>query len=162
MRAYLIVLFLLAITRLSAQSEEEITLQYGVITTGGDIAGSGVVVSYSVGQLFYSSSQTTQALISEGVQQASVSQNQLNFESSTLIDHLAVYPNPMSETVYIDFSSSGIPLTYCLSDLHGRILERGKVVDGKTKITPMIQSGSYLLIISSADDIIKTFKILKQ
>ena len=79
------------------------------------------------------------------------------------IEGVRVYPNPASETVNIEFTTlPEAKAEFVLRDLHGRLLEQGNI---QHILTPLdvkhLTKGTYLLLITAGDKN-KKFKIVKQ
>lgn len=71
-----------------------------------------------------------------------------------------VYPNPANDFITID-SNLNLTVDYQISDLNGKILSSGKTETGNQIDINKLQSGFYMLTISSESQR-QTFKIIKQ
>jgi len=152
---YILTVFMLIAGSLQAQQD--------VLTTGGDASGSGGTVSFSVGQIVYTTAVGGQINVSQGVQQP--------YEFSTLgIDSYAgislsmiVFPNPIVDFVILKVEMP-IPnfLRYQLMDFSGKPLKLEIILNEETEIIMKeLPSATYLLIISDQKSVLKTFKIIK-
>jgi len=152
-----IFLFLFSFTRINAQE--------AIPVSGGEATGSGGSVSYSVGQVFYSTSSSTNGSVSQGTQQPfeiSVVTEIKEAENITL--ECLAYPNPTTEfvTLKIDASTSLGNLNYQIFDINGKLLQTQKIENNETEISiKNYVSGNYFLKITNENVDIKKFKIIK-
>lgn len=140
------------------------TAQQSVSATGGEATGSGGSVSYTVGQVAYTTYTESEGTISQGVQQpyeifdigSSADEYGISLE-------LSVYPNPASNFLMLivkDIRPGN--LTYQLFDANGKLLENKEIVDAETTILmDELSPAIYLLKVSDHDKEVKTFKIIK-
>ena len=152
---HLLLIFIFIVDSLQAQQT--------VAATGGEASGSGGTVSYSVGQIVYTTAVGGQINISQGVQQP--------YEFSTLgIDDYAgitlsmkVFPNPVADYVVLKIEMPRpVALKYLLSDFSGKPLRMDVIVDDETEIfMKKHPSATYFLIVSDEKSVLKTFKIIK-
>ena len=155
-----VLLFALGLTRLNAQES--------INVSGGNALGSGGSVSYSVGQVVYTTNSGTTGTVSQGVQQPYEISVITGFEDIKWINlNCSVYPNPTTDylTLKIDASAS-IPirnLSYQLYDMNGRLLESGKLESYETQIVMVnLVPETYLLEVFDQNKIVKSFKIIKR
>lgn len=137
--------------------------QQAVIPAGGTIQGSTGNVSYSIGQVSYTTDSNSTFSIAEGVQQP--------FEISVLdSDHsydaiqLNVYPNPTSSVLLLDISAMDTTgLSYLLFDSSGKIIRKEETISvSQTTITlENLPSSAYYLELLANNKHLKTFKIIK-
>ncbi len=129
--------------------------------TGGEATGTGGTVSYSVGQVVYTTNTGTNGSVAQGIQQA--------FEISTVIGinevsidlKLLVYPNPTTNYLTLNVEDN-TDLNYQLSDIRGKIIESEKVSSNSTSINVVsLPTATYLLKVSKNKQVIKIFKIIK-
>jgi len=139
--------------------------QQTVTTTGGNASGGGGSVSYTVGQVAYTTiTDATNGSIAQGVQQPyEISVVTALEEAKNISLEFSVYPNPATD--YLILKINGSVETPCMASLHninGTILQTIKVETNETTI-PMqgYSSGTYFLKITRANKEIKTFKIIK-
>lgn len=137
--------------------------QESVNSSGGSAAGTGGDVSYSVGQVTYSYYSTGSGSISQGVQQTyEISQTSGTNEIAKELE-LSIYPNPTSD--YLELKIGIIEITrmeYRLIDSKGTLIDSKELVESETKfdfnhLTP----STYFLQVSQNNELIKTFKIVK-
>jgi hypothetical protein len=157
MKYPLILILLLGLGRLQAQEV--------MSSSGGDLSGNNGSISYSVGQVFFTSLSGSTGTVSEGVQQPYeifvVTGINENPETEVVLD---LFPNPSSgfailRIKYHDYES----LTYDLWNANGTLvlnnpLEQEETVLDLEKLPPSV----YYLLILNNGSIIKTFKIIKK
>lgn len=128
-------------------------------TNAQSAAGS---VSYSVGQMTNQSLESASGKVNQGVQQPYeifvLSTNENAFQKK-----ITVYPNPVKDFLVVDFNAEKLQnAKYQLFDGTGKLLNQGDLRNVKNDInTSTLNSGMYLLSISSEGKTIKTFKIIK-
>lgn len=140
--------------------------QTSINTTGGSALGSGGTVSYSVGQLVYSSNTGSNGSVTQGVQQAYEISVVNTLEEATDIK-LSAYPNPTTDylTLEVDVSimESEQRLAYQLFDLNGILHKNEEITRSQTNIMMTnIPPAIYFVKITNGDKEVKTFKIIKK
>lgn len=137
--------------------------QSGTVTAGGDAAGSGGSVNFSVGQMDYISISSTDGTVYQGLQHpyeisevTSVSHQPLDIAAS-------LHPNPVKDYLYLNVPDElwqGLKIT--LIDIQGRSIHEEQLVDQTTIIAMQeMMPGTYFLIIQNEKNQIKSFKIIK-
>lgn len=142
--------------------------QEAINASGGNASGSSGIVSYSVGQMIYTTSSETNGSVVQGVQQP--------FEISvvTVIDpgkrielNCSAYPNPTTDFLglKVDIQNKG-NLKYQLYDINGKLLRDNNIEAGETRISMLnlVPSTYFLKIIQmtlNSTEEVKTFKIIK-
>tara|TARA_R110002051_G_scaffold281954_1_gene343683 strand:- start:315 stop:791 length:477 start_codon:yes stop_codon:yes gene_type:complete len=139
-----------------------IQAQQATMVSGGNANGSGGSAAYSIGQIVYTSYSGSNGSLTQGVQQAA-EKFTLGIEDPITNLKLEAYPNPTTNYIILkvgndDFSS----LTFQLVDVMGRIIKNQKI----TKENEVIQleglpSAIYFLKITNKNNLVKTFKIIK-
>jgi hypothetical protein len=137
--------------------------QNNTVSSGGQATGTGGSVSYSVGQIAYSSLSGTNGSLIQGVQQP--------YEISiiTSINDLAidlkaqVYPNPTTDQLILCIGSNEVKnLRYVLVDLQGKVLKSDRIINSNSSIDfTKLSNGSYFLRVLSNNKQVKTFQIIK-
>jgi hypothetical protein len=137
--------------------------QAATTSSGSDSKGAGGFVSWSVGQVAYTSftGKGGTNSISAGVQQAyTVSVIGLR---STVSFSYSVYPNPTADNLILqapNFKTGKI--TYQLLDLNGNMLKAGLISGNRTEInTGTLPSSTYFLQIIQGNKQVQSFKIIK-
>lgn len=134
-------------------------------TSGGNASGSEGTVSYTLGQVVYTTStSTTSGSVAQGVQQPfeiSVIAGIKEAENINLV--CSVYPNPASDFLTLKVENYDTEnLSYKLFDANGKLLESKKVTGNETIISMAnLFSSLYFLKVIDNQKEIKTFKIIK-
>lgn len=119
-------------------------------------------VSYSLGQMFDQSLSSVSGKVNQGVQQPYEIYT-LATNESAIQKKITVYPNPVKDFLIVDFNSEKLHnAKYQLFDGTGRIINQGELKNVKNDInTSTLNSGMFILSITSDGTKIKTFKIIK-
>jgi hypothetical protein len=137
--------------------------QEAIPASGGDASGSGGTLSFTVGQLGYSSNSGSNGSVAEGVQQPYEISTTVGIELSNISLDFIAYPNPTSSNIILsirDFNNE--KLIYQLYDMHGKLLKSNKVIAINTSIDMSeLPVSNYVLNINNDSSIIKSFKIIK-
>lgn len=134
--------------------------QSNTVSGGGEATGSGGSVSYSIGQVDYINSSGSGGSVNQGVQQP--------FElfvaglSEEGLISLNLYPNPTSDQLIIEIDETLKDLSLNLTDMNGKILI-SQPVQAKETILSLkeLAVGSYNLMVQHDNEIIESFKIIK-
>jgi hypothetical protein len=138
--------------------------QQALSTAGGEGSGTGGTVSYSIGQVGYTTNIESAGTVTQGVQQpyeifdigSSIDDYGINLEFS-------VFPNPTSDYLKLkvkDYTNGS--LTYQLYDANGKLLESKKLDGAETYIqVDMLAPSNYFLKVTDNDKEMKVFKIIK-
>lgn len=134
------------------------------LSAAGGNAGAAYTVSYTVGQVLYTTFGSTET-INQGIQgpyEISVIAGKTRLSEIKL--EASVYPNPT--TGFLNLKIEGYKtddLSFRLIDMNGIIIQADKVEGNETLIQMgNIKSGTYLLKISDNFKEVKTFKIIKK
>lgn len=136
--------------------------QESPVASGGEATGAGGTVSYSVGQVVYTSKSGSGGIVSEGVQQAyeifTLDTKQTKFDVS-----LAAYPNPTRDILNLEISGLNKGgLNYHLYDAQGRLLRKSPINELKSTInTSDLEPSVYYLKVMRGKKLIQSFKIVK-
>ncbi len=135
--------------------------QESIVTIGGTASGNGGTVSYSIGQIVYTSHIGTDGYVAQGVQQPLEISIVFGVEDETGI---TAYPNPISDYVILSIDDFDISnLSYELYDLKGNLLRNEKITSNQTNIvTSNLVSATYFVTIFRGNEKLKTFKIIKR
>jgi len=149
-------LFFFGLSGLQAQS--------ALTTTGGVFSGSGGTSSYSVGQVEFETHTGSNGTEAQGVQQAFEISEVNGLEEAHAITLIAnVQPNPSNDDVTL-FIGNVDPsaFSFTLSDNLGRNCFSGDLNEHQTRIEMSnLVSATYFLSISHNNQVVKTFKIIK-
>lgn len=138
--------------------------QDAILATGSNASGSGGSVSFSVGQILYTTSTGTNGSVLQGVQQPfEISVVSAINEVQEFNLTITAFPNPTTDYLTLevkDFDHS--TLFFELYDMNGKLLQREKIT---YKLTNIIMSNlvpaSYFVKVVQGEMEIKTFKIIK-
>lgn len=150
-------LLLLGIALSTAHAQET------VAASGGNASGVGGTLSYSVGQVVYTTTSGTNGSVAQGVQQA------FEISSVTAIDEAAdinlsisAYPNPTMDVLSLNLGTYKGEVVYQLYDTNGKLLESKKVAGTQVEIgMNTYVPALYILKLLEGNTLIKTFKITK-
>ena len=154
-----IILLGLGLTGLQAQES--------VNATGGDASGSGGSVSYSVGQVVYTTNIGANGSVAQGVQQPYEISVVTGLEEAKGINlSVSAYPNPTTDylTLRIDASTtlSIQSMSYQLYDMNGKLLQSEKITGNQTSIVMSnLVPANYFVKVTQGNKEVKTFKIIK-
>ncbi|MFT6698959.1 MAG: hypothetical protein ACJAVD_000445 [Porticoccaceae bacterium] len=131
--------------------------------SGGEATGVGGTISYTVGQLVYTTHTTGAGSLSQGIQQSIEFVTLSNPELTALTLKAVTYPNPTTEFITLALKDGKLTgLSYVMYDLLGRLVNKGTVVEAETKITmKSLPIGVYILRVRQNNKALKTFKIIK-
>lgn len=137
--------------------------QQSVNTTGGNASGAGGTVSYSVGQIVYTTSYGTTGSVAQGVQHAyeiytvDVQEVELNIS-------LAVFPNPTTEHLTLQVEDANYEkLSYGLYDMQGKLLSKEKLTARETTIEMKnyAKATYFIHVVNDKNQKIQSFKVIK-
>lgn len=138
--------------------------QEAIPASGGNAGGRGGTASYTVGQTVYTSISGSTGSVSQGVQQAFQITVASAVEGAGEITlEMEVFPNPTTEylTLNIDDAETR-DLSYQLSDMNGKQLEKKRVEGNQTGIAMSnYAQATYFLKILDGNKEVKTFQIIK-
>ena len=161
MKTKLILLTLFGFGLLSVRAQSTIS------TAGGNATSSGGTVSYTVGQVAYSTQTSTSGTITQGVQQPFEIFVATALEQAKDISlQLQVFPNPVNDYLKLSVVPTATisiqSLSYQLYDVNGKLVQNNNVESNETNIMMSgFTSGTYLLKVNQGNTSFKTFKIIK-
>ena len=138
--------------------------QTSVNATGGDASGSGGSVSYSVGQVVYTTHAGTSGSVAEGVQQPYEISVVTGLEEAQSINlSVSAYPNPTTDYLTLSIGEFDISnLSYQLYDMNGKLLQNAKITGNQTSIVMSnLVPANYFVKVIQGNKEVKTFKIIK-
>ncbi|MBK9288073.1 MAG: T9SS type A sorting domain-containing protein [Flavobacteriales bacterium] len=138
--------------------------QQNTVAAGGDAAGIGGSVSYSIGQVDYLGDASMAGSVSQGVQQPYeiFSTDLLEVQGFELT--LTAYPNPAHEDLWLHVrDAQGLPVEWMLTDESGRTLAANALQADRMSI-PIngLPSAVYILQVRRAGELVKSFRIIKR
>lgn len=138
--------------------------QEAIITTGGNQAGTGGTVSYTVGQFAYTAFTSSMGTITQGVQQPYEILIVTGIKEALPISlEFSAYPNPTSDYLRLKVENYKIENLSCqLFDVMGHLLQNVEIVGKETDIqTGSLLPSTYILKVIDKQKEVRTFKIIK-
>jgi hypothetical protein len=138
--------------------------QTSVNATDGDVSGSGGSVSYSVGQVVYTTHTGTSGSVAEGVQQPYEISVVTGLEEAQSINlSVTAYPNPTTDYLTLEVKDVELlNLHFQLYDMNGKLLQNEKITGNQTNIVMSnLLPATYFVKVIQGNKEVKTFKIIK-
>ena len=152
-------IFLLGFGLAGLQAQEAVT------ASGGNASGSGGTVSYSVGQVFYTTNTSlANGSVAQGVQQPFEISVVTGLEEANGINlNCLVYPNPTTDYLQLKIENEKLTgLIYQLFDMNGKLIETKIIESNETSISMKnLLVATYFIKVMQNNKEIKTFKIIK-
>ena len=150
---------LLAFTFFSLLPTLELSAQENTVASGGEATGSGGTVSYSVGQVVYTTNAGTNGSVSQGLQQPYVVYTTVGLHETSI--KLEVFPNPTVNNLTLTTDDSD-SLSYQLFNIQGAEIS-SKTLNSKTCSISLEghPPATYFLKVIKNNKVIKAFKIIK-
>lgn len=160
---FYIFLFLMFTLSITIRSQ---TLSNKVIASGGSYStASWGSLSATVGEAMITTSSASGTTLLQGFQQPTSGLAGIT-ASSTKVLLASVYPNPSSNTVYLEVNlPNTVPVHYTVYDMNGKALMNGDFTADAMHATTQkldfssLSSGMYLISISSNQELIQSLKI---
>lgn len=138
--------------------------QEAIPATGGNASGGGGSVSYSVGQVVYTTNTGTNGSVAQGVQQPYEISVVTGIEQAKGINLIcSAYPNPTTDFLTLKVDGD-VKTQYIASlyDINGKLLKSKKIVGNETSINMSnLVPATYFIKVSNNNKELKTFKIIK-
>ena len=136
--------------------------QTSVNTAGGEVKNTSGSVSYSIGQVAYTSVSNSNGYVSQGVQQA-YQISTLNLEEKAFSFSLSAYPNPTQDNLNLRVGNyRQEQLVYRLLDTGGKLLSEAKIQTQETVIEmQQLPNATYFVEVYHEGKKIQSFKIIK-
>ena len=140
-----------------------VNAQTAVASAGGNATGSTGNISFSVGQIVYTTNSGSAGTVAQGVQQPFEIQTVLGVNNFNINLQMMVYPNPATNALSLQIKDYNLnEMKYELIDLNGRLIANSKIVTETTILQlDAYPAAIYLLNIMQNNQLIKTFKIIK-
>ena len=138
--------------------------QESVNSIGGVITGSGGAVSFSVGQMVYTTDSKEAGSVVQGIQRP----YKITTTDIKKLDNnisFKAYPNPSSEDLFLEMNAfRKEKLVYQLYDIQGKLIMTNPIEIPKTQINMRdLAVGSYVIhIYDSKNQAIQTIQIIKE
>ncbi len=144
-------------------SSFRIMAQQAINASGANATGSGGSVSYSVGQVLYTTNSGSNGSSAQGVQQPYEISTTLSLPEANDIRLMSVYPNPTTNRVVLNVGNYGTTnLSLQFIDINGRILLENKIINIETNLDiENYPVAIYFLKVMDKNSAIKIFKIIK-
>jgi hypothetical protein len=141
-----------------------IRAQNAVPASGGNASGAGGTLSFTVGQVVYSTYIGTNGSVAQGVQQPYEISVVTGLEESGINLNLSAYPNPATDYLILRVENYEVGnLRYQLYDINGNILLSNNVEGNETNISMQnFLPATYFLKVTDKNKEIKVFKIIKK
>ena len=139
--------------------------QTSVNATGSNASGSGGSVSYSVGQVVYTTNTGASGSVAQGVQQPFEISIVTGIEEAKGINlSVSAYPNPTTDYLTLSIGEFDISnLSYQLYDMNGKLLQSEKITGNHTTIgMNNLVPATYFVKVIQGNQEVKTFKIIKK
>lgn len=146
-------------------SMEGLNAQVAVPATGGSASGSGGSSTYTIGQVVYITSSSTNASEAQGVQQPfEISKYVVGIDETEIKLELVASPNPTDKIITLTIGNyNNEKLTVQLFDLEGKLID-GKKINLMSTIIEMedLPASTYLLRVLDDNSVVKAFRIIKR
>ena len=139
------------------------TAQQAAVAVGGNASGSGGYVSYSVGQIDFTTNTGPNGYVNQGVQQTYEIKVVLGIEEEQINLDVQVYPNPTTSNLTLNVGQHELTnLEFQVLDMLGKIIENKKITSTiETIEMDNLPDATYFLTVIYNEQSIKTFKIIK-
>ena len=142
----------------SAQAQESLN------TSGGVDRGNGGTVSFSVGQMVYTTDSKEAGAVVQGIQRPyKITTTDIKKLDNTL--SFKAYPNPSSDDLFLEMNEyRNEKLNYQLYDVQGKLVMTNPIEIPKTQINMRaLAMGSYVIhIYDSKNQAIQSIQIIKE
>jgi hypothetical protein len=137
--------------------------QESINAGGGNATGSGGSVSYSIGQVAYTTVSSSNGSVAQGVQHAfdiipvSIRENQTAMS-------LTAFPNPVSDNLVLQLNNLESSLfMFQVADAKGKILRNGQITSVQTHISMSdLPVATYFIHIwNQANEKVQSYKVIK-
>ena len=138
--------------------------QTSVNATGSNASGSGGSVSYSIGQVVYTSNTGINGSVAQGIQQPyEISVVTTIEEANSMTLSVTAYPNPTTDYITLRIDEFDISnLSYHLYDMSGKLLQKEKITSNQISIIMSnLVPANYFVKVIQGNKELKTFKIIK-
>lgn len=143
----------------------ELPAQETIPASGGNASGSAGTISYTVGQVVYTTNTGTNGSVAQGVQQPyeiSVVSGVEQVKDINLI--FLAFPNPTTNFLTLKVENyDNKNFSYQIYDINGKLLENKKLTGNENTISMAnFIPATYFLKIPDNNKEVKTFKIIKK
>ena len=148
--------------------------QETIPATGGNASGSGGTVSYSVGQVVYTTNTGANGSVAQGVQQPFEISVVTGIEQTAINLVISAYPNPTTDFLQLKVESEKLKdLSFQLYNMQGKLLQNKKIEGNETSIvmSSLVPATYFVKVyavgrndltgVTEGNKEVKTFKIIK-
>lgn len=153
---YLFILCLCCVSNLLAQRSTTVS--------GATVSNSNGTLSYSIGESFTTFKTNDTYSVNSGVVQTYFIAETLSTpESDAVMLTWKAYPNPTTDVLVLSAPiEKASNYTYELYSIDGKAITKGRLESDQTNVSMQaFKSGTYILNLSANNQLIKSFKILK-
>lgn len=140
--------------------------QEAISTSGGSATGRGGLLSYTVGQVVYTTNIVSTGSMSQGVQQPfNISEVTAIYENKQISLNVTEYPNPATNYLILRMDDTFLLTDYFASvfDLNGKLVINKNIETNQTYIDMgSLAPAIYFLKVKQGNTEVKIFKIIKQ
>jgi hypothetical protein len=135
--------------------------QNNTVSSGGDAEGSNGSISFTVGQVVYTSAEGSNGSVNQGVQQP------YDIDIITGIEHkeieLTLYPNPTLGQFNLSIADSRVSeYSIQLFDVAGRLLlSKKQLLELNSISLEQYATGTYTLSVFKKEELVKSFRIVR-
>jgi hypothetical protein len=135
--------------------------QSNTVSAGGDAEGDNGSISYSIGQVVYTSAQGSNGNVNQGVQQPYDVGVVTGIEEAGI--NLSVFPNPTAGMLTLNVAGEDASLlSYQLFDASGRLIDSNNKLNSTTTISlDGYATGVYTLSVSRENKQVKSFRLVR-
>jgi hypothetical protein len=135
--------------------------QSNTVSAGGDAEGDNGSISYSIGQVVYTSAQGSNGNVNQGVQQPYDVGVVTGIEEAGI--NLSVFPNPTSGLLTLTVADEDASLlSYQLFDASGRLVDSKNKLNSTNTISLYgYATGVYTLSVSRENKQVKSFRLVR-
>lgn len=170
MKRFLTIVALLSVFTIANAQDVNIAMQ--VVASGGGYAvnsAANISLSWTIGEVAYATLTSSDFILSQGFQQGNLLKTSVNELPQLPSIGLGIYPNPVSETLFITIQGMVTPTRYHAEvyDLSGR-----RVIETLIQAEPntpyalpvqQLQSGTYIIRVrTQGAELPTTLKFVKQ
>lgn len=137
--------------------------QDAVPAAGGNASGAGGTMSFSVGQVVYTTNTGTNGSVAQGVQHSYDIFNSLE-EPAEKITLVFAYPNPVADALTLKIEEDDFTgLSYDLYNSQGQLVHSDLIVSSQTLVAMKdLNTATYFLRVKKNEVILQSFTIVKK
>ncbi len=138
--------------------------QESINATGGVATGNGGTISYSIGQMFFTTNSGSGGIVEQGVQN-SYEIFRLGVKETESNISISVFPNPTANNLILQISDyNHQKLSYQLLDTQGKLISNEQILDQQTQINMQsLQTANYFInIINQDNKKVESFTVIKK